>query len=138
MRAGELVPNVDNPVATLTSPSPSASLAPSPSPSPPPSRLPSPSPTPPAQQGPPFSGEGVGQTPTFNATRPFGFKWTPNKGIVMGSLHGTVNGQPWGWTFDNNVNPYYPNNPPPDIPGDSVFSIDNIAPGTHWTITVLS
>jgi hypothetical protein len=92
-----------------------------------------------ADHGREFSGADVGKTETFRITKMFGFKWSPSAGIVIGGLHGTLNGIPHTWTFDNNMNPYYPAKyaPPPDVPGNYYFSIDNIEPGTPWTITVL-
>jgi len=92
-----------------------------------------------AEHGREFSGVGVGKTQPFRATKRFGFKWSPSAGIVIGALHGTLNGIPHSWTFDNNVNPYFPAKyaPPPDSSGNYHFSIDNITAGTEWTITVL-
>jgi hypothetical protein len=92
-----------------------------------------------ARHGTAFAGAGVGRTPTFHVTKQFGFGWTPNRGIVIGALHGTVNEIPMSWTFDNNMNPYFPAKyaPPPDVPGDYYFSVDNIKAGTPWAITVL-
>jgi hypothetical protein len=93
----------------------------------------------PAQHGTQFSGIGVGKTPMFHAERAFGFRWTPSNGIVIGAQRGTLNEIPHGWTFDNNLNPYFPAKiaPPPDVPGDFHFTVDNIAKDTPWTITVL-
>lgn len=92
-----------------------------------------------AGHGAEFSGVGVGKTETFTVTNEFGFKWTPNAGIVIGGLHARLNGIPHTWTFDNNMNPYFPAKyaPPPDIPGDCYFTVDNIKAGTPWTITIL-
>ena len=92
-----------------------------------------------AEDGRELYGVGVGKTGTFRVTKNFGFKWVPSSGIVIGGLHGTLNGIPHTWTFDNNLNPYFPakHAPPPDVPGDYYFSVDNIKPGTRWTITIL-
>jgi hypothetical protein len=86
-----------------------------------------------------FSGTGVGKTPQFHIAKTFGFRWTPSDRVVIGGLHGTLNGIQHTWTFDNNLNPYFPAKyaPPPDVPGDYYFTIDNIKPGTPWTINVL-
>jgi hypothetical protein len=86
-----------------------------------------------------FSGVGLGKTETFRVTKLFGFKWIPNAGIVIGALHGTLNGIPHSWTFDNNMNPYFPAKygTPPDVPGNYYFTVDNIRAGTAWTITFL-
>jgi hypothetical protein len=45
-----------------------------------------------AEHGTEFSGLGVGKTETFHVTKQFGFRWAPSTGILIGGLHGTLNG----------------------------------------------